>query len=90
MAEVPADLGMQSCHGVRLLVEIGRRLEFCQPEAERRAPLAEQAQWLAKELAEVEAELERIGTAEQVVTQLLAEQDDDPGGDGSGGEADED
>jgi hypothetical protein len=48
--------------------------------AERRALLAEQAQRLAKELAEVEAELGRIGTAEQVVTQLLAEPDDGPAG----------
>lgn len=46
--------------------------------AERRAPLAGQAQ----QLAEVEAELERIGTAEQVVTQLLTERDAGPGGAG--------
>lgn len=52
--------------------------------AEQRALLAEQAQRLAKELAEVEAELERIATAEQVVTRLLAEADDAPGGDRSG------
>ncbi|MFI0487111.1 hypothetical protein [Actinomadura sp. 9N215] len=48
--------------------------------AERRALLAEQAQRLAKELAEVEAELERIATAEQVVAQLLVEADDGPDG----------
>lgn len=48
--------------------------------AEQRALLAGQAQRLAKELAEVEAELERIATAEQVVTKLLAETDADPAG----------
>ena len=48
--------------------------------AERRALLAEQAQRLVKELAEVEAELERIATAEQVVTRLLVEADDGPVG----------
>lgn len=41
--------------------------------AERRALLAEQAERLRKELAEAEAELERVSSAEQVVTQLLAE-----------------
>jgi cell division septum initiation protein DivIVA len=40
--------------------------------AGRRAELAEQAERLRKELAEVEAELARVGTAEQVVVQLLA------------------
>jgi hypothetical protein len=48
--------------------------------AGRRAELAEQAERLRKELAEVEAELARVGTAEQVVTQLLAGQDDQAGG----------
>jgi hypothetical protein len=54
--------------------------------AARRALLAEQAQRLAKELAEVEAELERVGTAEQAVAQLLAEQDAGPAGAGPGEE----
>ncbi|WP_171064578.1 hypothetical protein [Actinomadura soli] len=36
--------------------------------AERRGVLAEQAQRLTKELAQVQAELERIATAGQVVT----------------------
>ncbi|TDB82907.1 hypothetical protein E1264_30590 [Actinomadura sp. KC216] len=48
--------------------------------AERRALSSEQAR-----LAEVEAELERIATAEQVVTRLLAEQDDGPS-DAEGGQ----
>jgi hypothetical protein len=48
--------------------------------AERRAELAEQAERLRKELAEVEAELARVGTAEQVVTQLLASQEGEAGG----------
>jgi cell division septum initiation protein DivIVA len=48
--------------------------------AGRRAELAEQAERLRKELAEVEAELARVGTAEQVVTQLLAEVEDEAGG----------
>jgi cell division septum initiation protein DivIVA len=48
--------------------------------AGRRAELAEQAERLRKELAEVEAELARVGTAEQVVAQLLASQDDEAGG----------
>jgi cell division septum initiation protein DivIVA len=47
--------------------------------AGRRAELAEQAARLRKELAEVEAELARVGTAEQVVTQMLAGQDDEAG-----------
>jgi cell division septum initiation protein DivIVA len=60
--------------------------------AERRAGLSEQAQRLRKELAEVEAELERVASAEQVVAQLLAEHDDEVGdqdgaGRGQGGEA---
>jgi hypothetical protein len=41
----------------------------------RRAELAEQAEHLAKELAEVERELDRVSAAEQVVAQLLAEDD---------------
>lgn len=41
----------------------------------RRAELAEQAEHLAKELAEVERELDRVSAAEQVVVQLLAEDD---------------
>jgi cell division septum initiation protein DivIVA len=45
--------------------------------AERRAGLAEQAQRLRTELAEVEAELERVASAEQVVTQLLVDTDSD-------------
>jgi hypothetical protein len=58
--------------------------------AERRALLTGQAQRLAKELAEVEAELERIAAAEQVVTQLLVEADDDlAGADQQAGEAGE-
>jgi hypothetical protein len=44
--------------------------------AERRAELAEQAEHLRKQLAEVEAELERVRSAEQVVAQLLTESDD--------------
>jgi len=57
--------------------------------AERRAELAEPAGRLRKELAEVEAELARAGTAGQVVAQLLAGPGDEPGGepgdgDGSG------
>ena len=47
--------------------------------AERRVLLAEQAERLRKELAEVEAELERGSSAEQVVAQLLAEQDGESG-----------
>jgi cell division septum initiation protein DivIVA len=47
--------------------------------AERRAGLGEEAQRLRKELAEVEAELERVASAEQVVAQLLAEHDDEAG-----------
>jgi hypothetical protein len=43
----------------------------------RRAGLVEQAERLRKELAEVEAELARMVTAEQVVAQLLAEADHD-------------
>lgn len=39
----------------------------------RRAQLAEQAEQLGKQLAEIEAELARVATAEQVVGQLLAE-----------------
>jgi cell division septum initiation protein DivIVA len=54
--------------------------------AERRAGLAEQAQRLRTELAEVEAELERMASAEQVVAQLLAETDSDADG-GQGGQA---
>ena len=55
--------------------------------AERRALLVEQAGRLRKELAEVEAELERVSSAEQVVTQLLAEtggQEDEPIGEQDG------
>jgi hypothetical protein len=48
--------------------------------AGRRAELAEQAERLRKELAEIEAELARVGTAEQVVTQLLAGHEDEAGG----------
>lgn len=51
--------------------------------AERRALLAEQAERLGKELADIQAELERVMAAEQVVAQLLAEQD---GAAGSGAE----
>jgi hypothetical protein len=54
--------------------------------AERRALLFEQAQRLRKELAEVEAELERVASAEQVVAQLLAETDSDA--DGGAGDQD--
>ena len=54
--------------------------------AERRAGLAEQAQRLRKELTEVEAELERVASAEQVVAQLLAETD----ADAEGGAGDQD
>ena len=52
--------------------------------AGRRAELGEQAERLRKELAEVETELARIGTAEQVVVQLLAEQHEG-GGEREGG-----
>src|SRR5207245_704415 len=48
--------------------------------AGRRAELVDQAERLRKELAEVEAELARTVTAEQVVAQLLAE----PGPQGDG------
>jgi cell division septum initiation protein DivIVA len=48
--------------------------------AGRRVELAEQAERLRKELAEVEAELARVGTAEQVVTQLLASAEDEVSG----------
>ncbi|TMR92579.1 hypothetical protein [Nonomuraea basaltis] len=41
----------------------------------RRAELSDQAQHLAKQLAEVEGELERMSVAEQVVTQMLAADD---------------
>ncbi|MDP4502056.1 hypothetical protein [Nonomuraea turcica] len=41
----------------------------------RRAELADQAQHLAKQLAEIEGELERMSVAEQVVTQMLAADD---------------
>jgi len=47
--------------------------------AGRRAELVGQAERLRKELAEVEAELERVATAEQVVAQLLAEPGELPG-----------
>lgn len=56
--------------------------------AERRALLAEQAERLRKELSEVEAELERVSSAEQVVAQLLAEPDTEQDGE-SGGQAGE-
>jgi hypothetical protein len=58
--------------------------------ADRRAGLWEQAERLRKELAEVEAELERVAAAELVVAQLLAETDSDADGGGGaarGGEA---
>lgn len=60
--------------------------------AERRALLCEQAERLRKELAEVEAELERVSSAEQVVAQLLAEADDgaDEGPDGDDRDSDRD
>lgn len=55
--------------------------------AGRRAELAEQAERLRKELAEVEAELARVGTAEQVVAQLLAGQEGEAGGQREGAAA---
>src|SRR5690349_11721913 len=48
--------------------------------AGRRVELVEQAGRLRKELAEVEAELARVASAEQVVTQLLAEDEPDEQG----------
>lgn len=45
----------------------------------RRAELVDQAERLRKELAEVEAELARTVTAEQVVAQLLAEPESEAG-----------
>jgi hypothetical protein len=68
------------CRGVGLVDPLLDRI------AERRALLAGQAQRLAEQLAEVEAELERIATAEQVVTQLLAEADAGPADAGGGQE----
>jgi hypothetical protein len=48
----------------------------------RRAHLAEQAEQVGKQLVEIEAELARVASAEQVVGQLLAEDEaageDDP------------
>ena len=50
----------------------------------RRAQLAEQAELLGKQLAEVEDELARVAAAGQVVTQLLGEDEAaQPGGGGS-------
>ncbi|MFF3665797.1 hypothetical protein [Microtetraspora malaysiensis] len=50
--------------------------------AARRAELADQAEHLTKQLADIRHELDRVSVAEQVITQMLAESEPAHHGDG--------